>query len=99
VAAHKRARLVVAREKLASASPSRSSSVSSLVPAAATSSKQVPWLTRIFQVLVSFRLPTKASPGPSGLTPTTGEMFPTKASHAAYRAKPSASGSIASPKT
>jgi hypothetical protein len=49
--------------------------------------------------VVAVALANKAFPGPSGLTPITGETLPTKASHVAYRAKPSASGWIASPKT
>ena len=92
-------RLDVAREKLASASASSSASESSLAPATVASSRQAPWVTLILQVLLWLRVPIKASPGPSGLTPITGEMSPTKASQVAYRAKPWASGWIASPKT
>ena len=83
----------------ATASASRSASEPSLAPATAASSRHLPWFTLIFLVLLCLRLPTKASPGPSGLTPITGEVLPTKASHAAYRANPSASGRIESPKT
>jgi hypothetical protein len=60
---HKRARLDVAREKLATVSVSRSASLEvSLAPATAASSSQPPWLTLIFQVLLRLGLPTNASP-------------------------------------